>query len=194
MKNVILPLLFTLISLHAYSQSSIIKFNPIPLVNSTLSLGFEQKIASSSSLQFNFDYMGEKDMGFKDTWLGLGAEYRMYNLISALQTASGEAPDGLFVAPTVGIRFFSSVDKDDPDPEFDEKYSFANAGVLIGYQWLPDLKGGKRPLAIEASVGLLGGFMLKGDRFDYEDFMLWPRFNIGFVPTVNVGIGFAFGK
>lgn len=194
MKKVVLLTFLAVCSFAAYSQTSIVKLQPIPLVNSTLSLGFEQKIASSTSLQLNIDYLREKDFGFKDSWLGIGLEYRMYNLISALATSGTEAPQGFFVAPTLGIRFFKSIDEDDPDSEFTEKYNFANLGALAGYQWLPKLGNGKQPLALEGSVGLLGGFMLKGEKFDYEDYQIWPRFNLGLVPVINVSVGFAFGK
>ncbi|ACT95392.1 hypothetical protein Dfer_4189 [Dyadobacter fermentans DSM 18053] len=189
--------LFTVVSLLAFSaahsQSSIVKFHPIPLINRTLSLGFEQKVSQSGSVQVNVDYATETDFGFKSTWFGIGAEYRIYNLVRALKGIDENAPNGFFVAPTVGIRFFKDIDKDDPDPEFDEKYSFAHVGALAGYQWLPNLNG-KKPLAIEGSVGLLGGLMTKGEKIDYEDWALWPRFGIGFVPAINMSVGFAFGK
>nr|WP_295927763.1 hypothetical protein [uncultured Dyadobacter sp.] len=194
MKKVVLLTFLAVCSFAAYSQTSIVKLQPIPLVNSTLSLGFEQKIARSTSLQLNVDYLREKDFGFKDSWLGIGLEYRIYNLVSALATPETQAPHGFFVAPTLGIRFFKSIDEDDPDSEFTEKYNFANLGALAGYQWLPKLGDGKRPLALEGSVGLLGGFMLKGEKFDYEDYQIWPRFNLGLVPVINVSVGFAFGK
>lgn len=183
------------ISLASFGQSNIVKFQPVPLVNGILSLGYERKISPSGSLQFNFDYAGERDFGFKDSWVGLGAEYRVYNLIPALKLDPvDEAPNGFFVAPTLGLRFFRSIDEEDPDSEFTEKYSFLNLGAIAGYQYLPKFKNGTRPLSLEASVGLVGGLMLNADRFDYEDYQLWPRFNIGLVPVVNVGIGFAFGK
>jgi len=194
MKLILIFLLLLALSGISIAQSSIVKFNPIPLVNSTLSLGFEQKVAQASSLQFSFDYATEKDFGFKSTWLGIGAEYRIYNLIQALSLQGSEAPAGLFVAPTLGIRFFKDVDENNPDPAFDEKYSFVNVGALAGYQWLPRFKNGKSPLALEASVGLLVGFMTKGEKYDYEDYAIWPRFSVGVVPTFNIGIGFAFGK
>lgn len=194
MKKAILLSFLAMCSFAGHAQTSIVKLQPLPLVNSTLSLGFEQKVASAASLQLNLDYLGEKDFGFKDSWLGIGLEYRMYNLVSALAAPEAEAPQGFFVAPTLGIRFFKSIDEDDPDSEFTEKYNFANLGAIAGYQWLPDLGNGKRPLALEGSVGLLGGFMLKGEKFDYEDYQIWPRFNLGLVPVINVSVGFAFGK
>ena len=189
-------LIVLLLPLSVLGQTGIIKFQPLPLASSvpTISLGYEHVISEKGTLQLNIDYASESFMGFKSTWTGLGVEYRIYNLIPSLNTDNGGAPSGLFIAPTVGIRFFKDVDTEDKDPEFEEKYSFGNAGALIGYQWIPTLKNGKKLIALEASVGLLGGFMLKGDSFDYEDYAVWPRFNIGFIPTANIGIGVAFGK
>ena len=196
MKSITLFISIMLAPFLSYSQSGIIKFNPVPLAGyaPTISLGYEHVLSPKNSIQFNVDYATETDFGFTSTWLGLGAEYRIYNLVPSLNIDESGAPSGLYVAPTAGIRFFKDVDKDDPDPAFDEKYNFANVGALVGYQWLPKFKNGSSPLALEASVGLLGGFMLKDDRFDYEDYMMWPRFSVGFVPAFNIGIGFAFGK
>lgn len=196
MKSLSTLILILTASCFSYSQTGIIKFHPVPLASyaPTISLGYEHVLSEKNTIQFNVDYATETDFDFRSTWFGLGAEYRFYNLVPSLNTGDAEAPSGLFVAPTVGIRFFKDIDLVDNDPEFNERYSFANAGALVGYQWLPKMKNGNRPLAVEASVGLLGGFMLNGDSFDYEDYMLWPRFSIGFVPTVNLSIGFAFGK
>ncbi len=180
----------------APTQRGIVKFHPVPLLTDvpTISLGYEHVLSEKSTLQFNIDYATETDSDFKSTWFGIGAEYRLYNLIPSLNPSRQIAPSGVFLAPTVGVKFFKDIDKIDNDPEYNERYSFAHAGVLAGYQWLPTLKNGSQPLALEASVGLLEGFMLKGDSFDYEDYVLWPRFSLGLVPTVNVSIGFAFGK
>jgi hypothetical protein len=194
MKKLLILSFVYLLSFSAFSQSSIVKFQPLPLINSTFSLGFEQKINNSTSIQVNVDYATEKDFGFKSTWFGIGAEYRIYGLIPALKTPNTDAPAGFFVAPTLGLRFFKDVDEEDPDPAFDEKYGFLHIGALAGYQYLPKFKNGKSPLALEASVGLLGGLMTKGEKEDYEDYTLWPRFNVGLVPTFNISVGFAFGK
>jgi hypothetical protein len=187
-------LFFLLISFSVVAQSNVIKFQPVPLANNTISIGFERKLGEKSSFQLNGDYASESDFGFKSTWSGFSAEYRIFGLISTLNKDGIVAPEGFFVAPTVGLRFFKDVDLDDPDSEYTERYSFLQAGGLVGYQWLPTFKNGSKPLALEVSVGLLGGFMLNGETEDYEDYELSSRFGIGIVPTINIGIGFAFGK
>lgn len=194
MKKLVILSFVLLGSLTTFAQSSIVKLHPVPLANRTFSIGFEQKVKASSAIQANVDYATESSFGFTSTWFGIGAEYRIYDLVPALKIPGTSAPTGFFVAPTIGMRFFKDVDKDDPDPAFDEKYSFLNLGALAGYQYLPKFKTGKTPLALEASFGLLAGLMTNGEKEDYEDYQLWPRFEVGIVPTFNISVGFAFGK
>lgn len=177
-----------------HAQTNVIKIQPLSLINSTLSMGYEHKLSDTRSFQLNADYASETDFGFRSTWLGLSAEYRIYGLIEKLTSNGQVAPEGFFVAPTAGVRFFKDVDLDDPGSQYTERYNFIQLGALAGYQWLPTMKNGKKPLALEGSLGLLGGFMLTGNADDYSDYALGSRFGIGVVPVLNISVGYAFGQ
>lgn len=194
MKIYLLLLAILGMTLSGYAQSNVIKIQPLELVNSTLSVGYEHKLSDTRSFQINADYAGETSFGFRSTWLGMGAEYRIYGLIDALKTKGQVCPEGFFVAPTVGVRFFKDVDLDDPRSIYTERYTFIQLGALGGYQWIPKLKNDKRPLTLEGSIGLLGGVMLSGRADDYSDYALGSRFGIGIVPAINISVGYAFGN
>lgn len=192
MKKHLVSIICLMISFSVQAQSNVVKFYPSALTDNIFSVGFEHKLSGNSSIQLNFDYASETDVGFKSRWSGFSGEYRIYGLIPAVNEI--KVPEGFFVAPTVALRFFKDIDLDDPGSEYTEHYNFVQAGASAGYQWLPQFKNGKKPLALEASVGLLAGFMVKGDSEDFEDYTLGQRFKTGLVPTFNVGVGFAFGK
>jgi hypothetical protein len=190
----LLAAILTSFTLTTQAQSNVIKIQPLALINSTLSVGYEHKLTDSRSFQINADYASETDFGFRSTWLGISAEYRLYGLIDALKTNGQICPEGFFVAPTAGVRFFKDVDLDSPNSSYTERYNFIQLGALAGYQWLPNLKNGKKKLTLEGSVGLLGGFMLTGKASNYSDYALGSRFGIGLIPALNISVGYAFGQ
>lgn len=172
-----------------YSQS-IIKLNPLSLVQGTFSASFEKTLTERRSFLINADYHSERDFTDRYTGIGLNAEYRFYGIIPSL---SKPAPEGFFAGPTAGIRLIRYVDI--TDPEFNESYQVLQVGGVAGYQWLPKSKDGVQRFSVEGSIGLLAGFSVGSDAAGFdEDFGLGSRFNSGIVPVLSISVGYVFGR
>lgn len=141
-----LPLLLFLVVLafaaRAQEGTSIIKYAPLS------GIGYERVLANNRAVYVGGSLYSVSTIGIRTTALGLKAEYRFYGLA---KSSPKEAPDGLWLAPTV---LFWNIRIRDYDfgfyDEVDNTVAFQLGGIA-GYQWR---FGAEKRISFEPAAGL----------------------------------------
>ncbi|WP_103068248.1 DUF3575 domain-containing protein [Aquimarina sediminis] len=123
MKKTIILIIFLFTLQSTYSQSNIIKANPLGIVFGIANAGYEKTINNNQSITISGTYFKESiDEGDGDVnGFGADAKYNFYF------SSSTEAPVGFHVGPGIGVLFLSD-DKDDA--------TVVSFNALAGYQWV----------------------------------------------------------